>query len=124
MSRSATSATFAAGSIGVMLVGFAEGLGAAKTSAARPVRHLQEALLKAFHPPTVGAGFAWTDLLVAVIRSWPGWRSRRVALGLRAQSQVSGSSDTLKCRRERVKSSGGEFWFSHRRCQAARCAVW
>jgi len=32
-----------------------------------PVRHLQEALLEAFNPHTVGAGFAWTDLLVLAI---------------------------------------------------------
>jgi ABC-2 type transport system permease protein len=32
-----------------------------------PVRHLQEALLKAFNPHTVGAGFAWSDLLVLAI---------------------------------------------------------
>ena len=32
-----------------------------------PVRHLQEALLKAFNPHTVGTGFAWTDLLVLAI---------------------------------------------------------
>jgi hypothetical protein len=32
-----------------------------------PVRHLQQALLKPFDPHTVGAGFAWHDLLVLAI---------------------------------------------------------
>jgi ABC-2 type transport system permease protein len=35
-----------------------------------PVRHLQAALLKAFNPHTVGAGFAWHDLLILAI--WGG----------------------------------------------------
>jgi ABC-2 type transport system permease protein len=32
-----------------------------------PVRHLQQALLKPFNPHTVGAGFAWHDLLILAI---------------------------------------------------------
>ena len=32
-----------------------------------PVRHLQQALLKAFNPYTTGAGFAWRDLLIIAI---------------------------------------------------------
>jgi ABC-2 type transport system permease protein len=32
-----------------------------------PVRHLQQALLKPFDPHTVGAGFAWHDLLILAI---------------------------------------------------------
>ena len=32
-----------------------------------PVRHLQQALLKAFNPYTIGAGFAWRDLLIIAI---------------------------------------------------------
>jgi len=32
-----------------------------------PVRHLQQALLKGFNPHTVGAGFAWHDLLILAI---------------------------------------------------------
>ncbi len=31
-----------------------------------PVKHLQQALLKGFNPHTVGAGFAWSDLLILV----------------------------------------------------------
>jgi ABC-2 type transport system permease protein len=33
-----------------------------------PVRHLQQAMLKAFNPHTVGTGFAWSDLLI--IAAW------------------------------------------------------
>jgi len=32
-----------------------------------PVRHLQQALLTAFNPHTVGAGFAWSQLLILAI---------------------------------------------------------
>jgi ABC-2 type transport system permease protein len=32
-----------------------------------PVRHLAQALLKAFNPHTTGAGFAWADLLILVL---------------------------------------------------------
>jgi len=32
-----------------------------------PVRHLQQALLKAFNPYTTGTGFAWRDLLIIAI---------------------------------------------------------
>jgi ABC-2 type transport system permease protein len=32
-----------------------------------PVRHLQQALLKAFNPYTTGAGFAWRDLLIIAL---------------------------------------------------------
>jgi ABC-2 type transport system permease protein len=32
-----------------------------------PVRHLAHALLTAFNPHTVGAGFAWSDLLILAI---------------------------------------------------------
>jgi ABC-2 type transport system permease protein len=42
-----------------------------------PVRHLQQALLKAFNPHTVGAGFAWSDLLVLAI-----WGLASLAIGV------------------------------------------
>jgi len=32
-----------------------------------PVRHLQQALLKAFNPYTTGAGFAWRDLVIIAV---------------------------------------------------------
>jgi ABC-2 type transport system permease protein len=43
-----------------------------------PVRHLQQALLKAFNPHTVGAGFAWTDLLVLAL-----WGAIGLAIAVR-----------------------------------------
>ncbi len=43
-----------------------------------PVSHLQKALLKAFNPHTVGAGFAWKDLLVLGI-----WGVAGLAIALR-----------------------------------------
>jgi len=43
-----------------------------------PVRHLQQALLKAFNPHTVGAGFAWHDLLILAI-----WGAAGLATALR-----------------------------------------
>jgi len=43
-----------------------------------PVRHLQQALLKAFNPHTVGAGFAWSDLLVLAI-----WGAVGLAIAVR-----------------------------------------
>jgi ABC-2 type transport system permease protein len=43
-----------------------------------PVSHLQKALLEAFNPHTVGAGFAWSDLLVLVI-----WAAVGLAIALR-----------------------------------------
>ena len=43
-----------------------------------PVSHLQKALLEAFNPHTVGAGFAWSDLLVLVI-----WGAVGLAIALR-----------------------------------------
>jgi ABC-2 type transport system permease protein len=43
-----------------------------------PVRHLQQALLKAFNPHTVGAGFAWSDLLVLAV-----WGAVGLAIAVR-----------------------------------------
>jgi ABC-type multidrug transport system permease subunit len=43
-----------------------------------PVSHLQKALLEAFNPHTVGAGFAWSDLLVLGI-----WGVVGLAIALR-----------------------------------------
>jgi ABC-2 type transport system permease protein len=43
-----------------------------------PVRHLQQALLKAFNPHTVGAGFAWSDLLILAI-----WGAVGLAIAVR-----------------------------------------
>jgi ABC-2 type transport system permease protein len=43
-----------------------------------PVRHLQQALLKAFNPHTAGAGFAWNDVLVLAI-----WGAVGLAIAVR-----------------------------------------
>lgn len=42
-----------------------------------PVRHLQQALLKGFNPHTIGAGFAWHDLLILAI-----WAAAGLAIAI------------------------------------------